>query len=111
MPFCTNCGQELDDEAKFCVKCGTTINKNKNAQRETVYDGKIHKCPNCGERLDSFVVVCPACGYELRSTKVSNSVKEFTSKLNEIEATRKCEQPNGLFAKLIAYSQISKTDK
>ena len=48
MAFCSNCGQQLDDKAKFCSACGTsrsvqqTANENK---RKTVYEGEIRKCP------------------------------------------------------------------
>lgn len=39
MPFCKNCGIELDKDSNFCPECGTAINKNKNTERKTVYDG------------------------------------------------------------------------
>ncbi len=86
MAFCTNCGQELEQDAKFCAECGKATNKNNqtNEQRKTIYDGKIHKCPNCGEVLSSFVVQCPACGYEIRDAVVSNAVSELALKLEHI---------------------------
>lgn len=28
MPFCSNCGAEVKENAKFCDKCGTAINAN-----------------------------------------------------------------------------------
>lgn len=89
MSFCTNCGQQLSDGAKFCAGCGTAVNgTNQNAQRKTVYEGEIHKCPNCGEVLDSFVSNCTACGFELRGTKNSNAIREFAMKLEQIENSR-----------------------
>ena len=33
MPFCTNCGYEMYEGAKFCAECGTPINKD-------IFDGK-----------------------------------------------------------------------
>ena len=81
MVFCTNCGQELAEEAKFCANCGKAVdNNNSTNQRRTVYDGEIHKCPNCGEILSSFITVCPTCGHELRGTTANNSSR-FPSKL------------------------------
>lgn len=79
---CTNCGQELAADAKFCSKCGvaieTTTNKN---QRKQEWAGTVVKCPQCGEEMPSFKANCPACGYELRGAKPSNSVKELATKL------------------------------
>ena len=82
MAFCTNCGQELADGAKFCGNCGKAVNDtNSTNQRKTTYDGEIHKCPNCGEILNSFVTDCPTCGYELRSVKVSSPVNDLAKKI------------------------------
>lgn len=83
MPFCANCGNLLNDNAKFCPNCGTptkdtTINTEK---RTHVFDGVIHKCPNCGEIINSFVYCCPSCGFELRDTQIATSIKEFANKL------------------------------
>lgn len=114
MKYCSNCGQKLDNEAKFCLNCGavvSTYSKNTQSQREVVCDGVIHKCPNCGEILNSFQLNCPACGYELRAIKASSSVKEFALKLEVIESTREYERPRGLFAASAAQQNISKTDK
>ena len=88
MAFCSNCGQQLDDKAKFCSACGTarldqqTANENK---RKTVYEGEIRKCPNCGEVIDAFTAKCPACGFELNSKKVSSALQDFIREINECE--------------------------
>lgn len=85
MAFCTNCGQELAEEAKFCASCGKAVDSNSTYQRKTVYDGVIHKCPNCGEVLSSFLANCPACGFEFNSKKVNSSLKEFIEEINECD--------------------------
>jgi len=79
MAFCSNCGQQLDDKAKFCPACGAArpvqqpANENK---RKTVYEGEIRKCPNCGEVIDAFTAKCPACGFELNSKKVKEKANK-----------------------------------
>lgn len=88
MAFCTECGHQLAEGAKFCFECGAKVNAPSSPrveQRKTVYDGEIHKCPNCGEVLNSFISTCPACGHELRNTRVSTSVKEFAEKVIKAE--------------------------
>lgn len=80
MRYCSNCGQKVDDGAKFCSNCGVPIGvayEKTQSQRKSVYDGVIYKCPNCGEILNAFTSKCSACGYELRGTIASNSVKEL----------------------------------
>ena len=85
MAFCSNCGKELATGAKFCVRCGTPcdVETSVDDKRKTIYDGEIHKCPNCGESIASFVSVCPSCGNELRGMSVSQSIKEFSEKLEK----------------------------
>ena len=43
MAFCSNCGQQLDDKAKFCSACGTPNPAQQAPQeekRKTVYEGR-----------------------------------------------------------------------
>lgn len=90
MTFCSNCGNELVNDAKFCSSCGKSVGEfSKSEQRKTMYDGTIHKCPNCGEILNGFVGNCPACGYELRGTEGSIAIKEFAAKLVNAENMHK----------------------
>ena len=86
MAFCTNCGEKLNDGAKFCHSCGKAVEASNNAERKVVFEGEIHKCPNCGEVLGSFVAVCPACGYEIRGVSNSIVVREFAYKLASTES-------------------------
>ena len=86
MAFCINCGQELTEGAKFCANCGQAVeNSSSKSQRKTVFDGELHKCPNCGETLSALVAICPSCGYEIRGNKTSCSVKEFATRLIDVE--------------------------
>lgn len=111
MAFCTNCGKQIKEGAKFCNECGAPVDGNY-SQRKTTYEGEIHKCPNCGEILNSFITNCPACGYELRGTKSSNSVHEFVMKLEQIEATREHMKAKSVIGKMYGNDgQLSKTDE
>ena len=89
MPFCSNCGKEIENNAKFCSGCGTSCNTTQadnqgQGQRKMKYEGEIHKCSQCGEVLDSFTTVCPSCGYELRGSSTTSAVKEFAAKLDGV---------------------------
>ena len=92
--YCTNCGQEIMDGAKFCPECGSPVQQRDIpipyvedviSKRETVYEGKIYKCPNCGEVLDSFARNCPACGMEIRDARVNRDILDFVNQLNAVD--------------------------
>lgn len=89
MAYCTNCGNQLRDGAKFCERCGIpTQTEDGSIMRQDVYEGTIHKCPNCGEIINAFTAVCPSCGYQFRSVKQISSVRELSIKLEIISARR-----------------------
>lgn len=114
MAFCSNCGHQLADDAKFCANCGTSTkskNTQNNTERKSFYDGELHKCPNCGELLSSFVLSCPACGYELRGVKSTNSVKSLAAKLEELEAKRPPRRMSNIFTNAVSGGQLSNIDE
>lgn len=113
MAFCISCGQELVDGAKFCANCGKEVNgENPTTQRETVYEGQLHKCPNCGEVLNSFVSNCPTCGHELRDIRGATSVRQLVMKLEQLEAKRQPRQGTNIFAQTFGGgAQLQSTDE
>ena len=48
--YCTNCGQQMDDRAVLCVKCGVNTG---------VADSY---CRNCGSQTQPGANVCTSCG-------------------------------------------------
>lgn len=96
MPYCTNCGKQFPDDAKFCPECGTPVIKGQaqsQEQRKQEYAGEVRKCPNCGEVLDSFMTHCPACGHEIRHIKAASAAQELAQKLEEIELQKMPNEP------------------
>lgn len=114
MAYCSNCGSKLIDGAKFCQKCGHSIQSEQpecsNQRHRSEFVGKIYKCPNCGELLGSFTGVCPSCGYELRATAVSSSMQEFSRKLEAIEAHRE-RKPSKPLKERVYGEEITSTDE
>ena len=49
---CPKCGTKLDENAKFCKKCGANL------------EGKV--CPNCGQVAPLDADFCENCGKELK---------------------------------------------
>ena len=110
MAFCSNCGHQLTEDAKFCFNCGTKVNIQEPSQdeiRKVAYDGEIHKCPNCGDILDAYESVCKACGYEQRGSKATSSVHELAVRLQKIEEARLTSKNNSRFS----FGQSSEIDQ
>lgn len=69
MAFCRNCGNQMDDIAAICVKCGVAKG-NGNAF-----------CPNCGQPTVPGAAVCTSCGIAL-----NNTVEQKTSEKSKMAA-------------------------
>ena len=67
---CINCGNELEDNAKFCAGCGTAVEEVKPVVNEAVEPEKtveqpaknVNNCKNCGASLEEGAKFCPTCG-------------------------------------------------
>jgi DNA-directed RNA polymerase subunit RPC12/RpoP len=57
MKTCPGCQAEVNDNAKFCIKCGFNIKKHEEEKANQEYF-----CPECGTKF-SGEVFCPECGY------------------------------------------------
>ena len=89
--FCMNCGQQLPDGAKFCMKCGTpqgAVSPTGTPQVGTINLDGTHTfvpamCPNCNAQMkvDSTykIAVCESCGTECL---VQDAIKTLTIKGN-----------------------------
>ena len=84
MKYCTQCGEELMDGARFCSTCGTSVGNG-----SSKLDGSTIKCPQCGERINAFVATCPSCGHELRGSQTLSRVRELEDDLEGVESAKK----------------------
>lgn len=91
MPICSNCKNEVPDDADFCSKCGTKINtldidepiENTNETSDNNSDGadvqfETKFCSNCGEKVSINAVACPKCGAGL--TRTNNVQQQVNTK-------------------------------
>ncbi len=110
MAFCGNCGKAMSDGDTVCSECGWEVSKvTGNVKRMAVFDGNVHKCPNCGEVLDSFTAKCPTCGFEFRDSQSSSAVKEFSRRLDELEAMRTAPSVKSILARNLGMGKADTT--
>ena len=63
--FCQKCGNKLDDNAKFCTRCGTPAEK-----REAGVRTERRVCHSCGKPLAEGAEFCTKCGQRWSGTDV-----------------------------------------
>lgn len=51
--FCRNCGNQIDNQAAVCIKCGVAVGQGTNF------------CPHCGAATIPGAAVCTQCGVAL----------------------------------------------
>ena len=94
MAFCSYCGNQVPDDAKFCKTCGKQLDGSipsresvqvRFTERKQEYAGTIVKCPSCGEILPSFTAICPTCGHEITSAKVPMTIEEFSRQIKQLD--------------------------
>jgi len=96
MADCKSCGAIINDDAKFCEKCGSPINTPRkrtrkpkadsdDSTRKITYEGTLRKCPNCGDPIDAFELICDKCGYNFSTNRMSTSQERLAAMLAAID--------------------------
>ena len=87
--FCSQCGAQLNQDAKFCSNCGKAVNE----ETSNMVKSKQLRCQNCDGIMnveeDKTVLLCPYCGskellIENDSVKIAK-IKSQAQKDIEIE--------------------------
>lgn len=81
--ICKQCGAEVPDDHKFCIKCGNDLEKQREEERAAQAansQGDSLHCPKCGAPIHAGDKFCTGCGADL-------SIKETPSpELSEPES-------------------------
>ena len=72
--ICLNCGSPLEDDAKFCSKCGSAY-------------GAEPVCAKCGHKLASGTRFCPNCGADQSAAQVGTGGDYIKKGLDTFTAT------------------------
>lgn len=74
--FCTNCGQELEDNVSFCLNCGKEINSSKNKEESS----KVNNSSVSNTNAPKSKIAAGLLGIFLGSFGVHNFYLGYTSK-------------------------------
>lgn len=67
--YCRNCGEQLNDQATVCVKCGVPVGKGTSF------------CPNCGNQTVPQAAVCTKCGVDFAQYNQAYDPSQMKSKV------------------------------
>ena len=94
--YCPECGAKIEDDSKFCTKCGTDMAKFKPTELSEVSEN-ILKCPNCEKIFarDSYIYTkynkCPHCNYnfETKTIEEDHKMESVESKEDSVDESNK----------------------
>ena len=91
--FCPECGAKIEDDSKFCTKCGTDMAKFKPTELSEVSEN-ILKCPNCEKIFarDSYIYTkydkCPHCNYNFETKTIEDDHKMESKEHFDMESDK-----------------------
>jgi DNA-directed RNA polymerase subunit RPC12/RpoP len=98
---CSTCDAELPDDARFCVECGTPVERGSTGPTERLpeppreHEGGL-RCPNCGVANPSFALYCVNCGRALAAAQEQREVGAAPTVAPAREAAALPEAPQPL---------------
>ena len=126
--YCPECGAKIEDDSKFCTKCGTDMAKFKPTELSEVSEN-ILKCPNCEKIFarDSYIYTkynkCPHCNYNFETKTIEDSQKmesaeskelsnEESNKLGDIsnETSEKVEESSAVVDDVVENSKVTQNE-
>ena len=126
--FCPECGARIEDDSKFCTKCGTDMAKFKSTELREVSEN-ILKCPNCEKIFasDSYIYTkynkCPHCNYNFETKTIEDGQKmesaeskeHSNDELNKLEdisngTSEKVEESSAVVDDVVENSKVTQNE-
>ena len=126
--FCPECGAKIEDDSKFCTKCGTDMAKFKPTELSEVSED-ILKCPNCEKIFarDSYIYTkydkCPNCNYNFETKTIeedhkmesAESKEHSNDELNKLEdisngTSEKVEESSAVVDDVVENSKVTQNE-
>lgn len=88
---CSNCGNEVSKDAKFCSKCGCDISEqqkmrgDKVEKEEKEEKNTVNKCSSCGNEISEDTKFCSKCGGNILEQREKNSMDILSEKEDNTE--------------------------
>ncbi len=104
MKKCKKCGKLIFRANNYCPKCGDPLEDSIKKLEDEEY---AYTCIHCGAKYKAFTCLCSHCGQEQIGIVRSKAIKEFTEKLQELDALKAKKG----FGALINRSKIKNIDE
>lgn len=78
--FCMNCGNQIEDDAKFCGYCGAPTEQKK-------------VCPSCGREMGEQMIYCSFCGTKVDASKTGSGAPKATGMTTVQQNTQNIYNP------------------
>ena len=89
MAFCRKCGNQLGDGSKFCMACGTPVNRTDTSENSNAYSKgpeteKINQtqsqyiCKSCGNPVRQGLKFCTFCGAPVTNNNVNSGQQQYS---------------------------------
>lgn len=83
---CEKCGNEINNESKFCQSCGSKIEEViKGSPREAIINSSLKACSVCNEKINEDSRFCPNCGSENKNVVIDTSENTDKGKLYQFQ--------------------------
>ena len=126
--YCPECGARIEEDSKFCTKCGTDMAKFKSTELREVSEN-ILKCPNCEKIFarDSYIYTkynkCPHCNYNFETKTIEDGQKmesaeskeHSNDELNKLEdisngTSEKVEESSAVVDDVVENSKVTQNE-
>lgn len=77
--FCRNCGNQLENGALFCPKCGARSSAQSNTFQQEPSGSQQPVCPKCGRQVKPTAAFCKTCGARLSSLEYTACDADFSA--------------------------------
>lgn len=86
--FCSECGENLPDNARFCLQCGRPMSEDTTTPMSETAKPSVF-CTKCGEKLNVSAKFCLKCGAKVVVAELSSQGTSTTSKCPHGSVKRK----------------------
>jgi len=108
--FCAECGENLNENAKFCFKCGGKQPEKETPEEATEAESPKKKCASCDTDLQDNWILCPSCGAKVGKNKPASVSKPASILPDMVETKHAVISSNGKYLAVVVENELKIVD-